>query len=130
MTQEQLNFKFTKAEKLCSKKIIESVIASGKSINQYPFKIVFLQQTLSSPYPIQIVFSVPKRNFKLAVSRNKIKRQLREIYRLQFQNLKSHLSNKQMQLAMVLIYIAKESLSYQDLEKSMSKLQNKLLAQI
>lgn len=78
-----MKFTLGKKERLKSKKLIEQLYAEGKSIKVFPFRMVFLQVQHTSDFPCQVGFSVPKRNFKLAVSRNRIKRLMRETYRLQ-----------------------------------------------
>ena len=66
-----------------SRKLIEQLFTEGKSVKNFPLRMVFLQVPHTSTFPIQAAFSVPKRNFKRAVDRNRIKRLLRETYRLQ-----------------------------------------------
>jgi ribonuclease P protein component len=79
---ESINERFTlsKEERLCSKKALEELFeGSNKSILAYPIRAVF-QQTEETG--IRIMVSVSKRFFKRAVKRNRVKRQLREAYRL------------------------------------------------
>jgi len=79
---ESINERFTlsKEERLCSKKALEELFeGSNKSIQAYPIRAVF-QQTEETG--IRIMVSVSKRFFKRAVKRNRVKRQLREAYRL------------------------------------------------
>ena len=76
-----MGLRFPKEEKLKSRKLIEQIFAEGESRKKFPVKVVFIpQETLKTH---QAAFSVPKRNFKLAATRNRIKRQMREAYRLQ-----------------------------------------------
>ena len=70
----------TKAERLSSKIIIDKLFSTGKAFNHAPFKVVWLQTTEDS-VPAQILISVPKRLFKRAVDRNRLKRLIREGYR-------------------------------------------------
>src|ERR1700712_260756 len=76
------NFTFPKKEKLCSEKLIQEVFKKGKSIYLYPFKLYYLNNSITPLQFPQILFSVPKKNFKKAVDRNNIKRKLKEAYRL------------------------------------------------
>ena len=78
LTKER--FTLPKEERLCSRKALEELFeGSNKSIMAYPIRVVF-QQTEETG--TRIMVSVSKRFFKHAVKRNRIKRQLREAYRL------------------------------------------------
>ena len=69
-----------KRERLCSRKSMETLFAPGhQSLSAFPLRAVFLPTEESG---VRIMVSVSKRNFKRAVRRNRIKRQIREAYRL------------------------------------------------
>ena len=72
---------FRKSERLNGRKAIEQLVASGKNIIISPFKLMWIPILLPTDSPAQIAFSVPKRNFKKAVDRNRMKRLMRESYR-------------------------------------------------
>ena len=72
---------FSKTERLCSKKAIEALFENGKSFYCPPFLIVWSYSLVEIPFPAQVAFSVSKKGFKLAVTRNLIKRRTREAYR-------------------------------------------------
>ncbi len=77
-----MDFTFSKQEKLKHKKLIETLFSEGKSVTVFPLRIVFLENDHDGNKLLQVGFSVPKRLIKKAVDRNRIKRQLREVYRL------------------------------------------------
>ena len=91
----KIDFSFHKTERLCSKKIIDKLFIEGKTIFVYPVKIVYLETSLSSKFPVQAVFTVGKRNFKRAVQRNLIKRRMREAYRLNKHKFYHEIGEKQ-----------------------------------
>lgn len=74
-------FTFKKNERLCEKKSIGRLFKEGKPFFQYPFKIIYLPFNEPVNYPAKVLISVPKRHFKKAVDRNRIKRLVRESYR-------------------------------------------------
>jgi ribonuclease P protein component len=76
-----MRYTFGKPEKLKSRKLIGKLFEDGKSVKKFPIRLVYLQIKHTSDAPVQAAFSVPKRNFKRAVDRNRIKRLLREAYR-------------------------------------------------
>jgi len=77
-----MEFKFQKQEKLKRKKLIEQLFKEGKSVTIFPLRLFYLQCEHGGIKPIRAGFSVSKKKFKRAVDRNRIKRQLREAYRL------------------------------------------------
>jgi len=119
-------YTFRKEEKLCSQKIIGEMFLSGNSFLCYPLKVVWKYETLLTSYSAQVVFSVPKRLFKRAHDRNLLKRQLREVYRYQKQDLYESLEINDRKIAMMIVYIAKEKLEFGQIESAMMKVIAKL----
>uniref|UniRef100_A0AB33JIW4 Ribonuclease P protein component n=1 Tax=Prevotella sp. GTC17260 TaxID=3236796 RepID=A0AB33JIW4_9BACT len=76
----------TKAERISSKKQIDKLFSGGqsRSMSAYPLRMVYMVEELDAPVEgaqVAILVSVPKRCFKRAVKRNRVKRQIREAYR-------------------------------------------------
>lgn len=112
---------FPKSENLKSEKAIQALFSKGKSYNKYPIKVVYT--ITDDKESTQAGFSVPKRNFKKAVDRNRIKRQLRETYRLQKHLIEEKNGKK---FALMFLYLSKEIPQYAQLEKAMGKLLKQL----
>jgi ribonuclease P protein component len=118
---------FTKAERLCSKILIDKLIETGKSFNIPPFRSIWIEVSESS-VPVQFVISVPKRNFKKAVDRNRLKRQTREAYRKNKKLLYDHLDDKKVLL--MLIYTAKTMIEYKELEEKIIMILQRLIENV
>ena len=73
--------------------------------------------------------SVSKKRFKRAVDRNRVKRLVREAYRLNKGALFEELAAEEQQLAWMIIFVGKELPEYQQVEKAMKKLLRKFLRQ-
>lgn len=73
-----------KAERACSKTTIDKLFKGGcsRSLSAYPLRVVFLKSDTTGREQCQIMVSVPKKCFKRAVKRNRVKRQIREAYRI------------------------------------------------
>ena len=70
-----------KEERLCSRKVLEELFGGGhQSVSAFPIRAVYMPNEVGV---VRVMVSVSKRYFKRAVKRNRIKRQLREAYRLQ-----------------------------------------------
>jgi len=75
---------FRKQERIVSKQLIETLFGKGssQSLAAYPLRAVYMQTEHQEGHaPVQILISVPKKRFKHAVDRNRVKRQVREAYR-------------------------------------------------
>ena len=105
---------FSKTERLCSQVLIERLVEKGKSFNSFPFRITWMEIAESSS-PIKIVISVPKRIVKKAVERNKIKRQIREVYRKEKQKCYDLLGDKK--ILLMLVYTSKTKMEFKVLEE-------------
>lgn len=113
---------FSKDERLCSKIVIEKVYNEGKTLKRYPFLLKFMEHTFDDGEPLKIVFTVPKRRIKSAVKRNRVKRQIREVYRLQKEELKRELKSSNKSLALFLIYTGESKSDFNLLKNKMGQL--------
>lgn len=120
-------FTLSKNERLKSKKAIDFLFEQGTFINQYPLKLVYNKKPLGEGLPpLLFSVSVSKRNFKSAVSRNRIKRIVREAYRTQCIPLKESSKNNNLQIQMMCLYVGTEMPSLQRIQNKMAAILVKL----
>jgi ribonuclease P protein component len=108
-----------KQERLKSKKLIEKLYAEGDSVKTFPLRMMYVQTAHTSEFPCQVGVSVAKRNYKLAADRNRLKRLMRETYRLQKQIVYNNLDKP---YVFMISYIGSEEIKYEDLYLKMEKL--------
>lgn len=124
-TNKSGSARFPKAEKLCSRTQTEQLFAERRSVFLYPFKVLFLPTSAEQHFP-KVLISVPKRRFRRAVDRNRIKRLIREVYRLEKEAGKAHLMGIN---ALAIVYVGKEELPLAYLRKRWKKILVKLAEQ-
>jgi ribonuclease P protein component len=107
---------FRKAERLSRKKWIQELFDKGSSFNFYPYRILYIPHPDGVSSHNQVMFTVPKRLFKRAVDRNKVRRRMREAYRLN--KGPDSLSGK---LLIAYIYTAREILPSTILREKLAK---------
>ncbi|GAA4245457.1 ribonuclease P protein component [Winogradskyella damuponensis] len=114
-----MSFKYSKKDKLKSKKLIEQLFTDGKAVTAYPLKLVYLKTEFEDGSQLKTGVSVSKRLHKTAVSRNQIKRLLREAYRL---NKPLYFNNSSASFAFMILYLSKDGTTFDKLNDSMKLL--------
>lgn len=101
------DYRFRKEERITKKKTIDMLFEGGaKSICIYPIRMVYTESDETSP--VSILITVPKRKIKKAVDRNRIKRQIREAYRTQKQELLQVVEGNKRKLIVGFIYVGSQ----------------------
>ncbi|HEX3009479.1 MAG TPA: ribonuclease P protein component [Bacteroidales bacterium] len=113
------DFKLRKSERLCSKKAFEFLFTNGKTAFSHPIKLIYKVEKATLGATIQVAFGASKRNFKRAVKRNRIKRLLREAYRLHKIAHKEGMNEYYM-----FLYIGKEIVPLETIKNSITKVIN------
>jgi ribonuclease P protein component len=101
---------FKKEEKLKSRKAIDEIFSKGKSFSNFPIKVIWMPH--NSKAVLQAGVGVSSRNFKKATDRNRVKRLMREAYRLQKGMLHDQLTLHQKNLSVFFLYTGKELPAY------------------
>ena len=124
-------YSFKKAERLKSKKIIDLLFKKGNAIYDFPIKAVWIETKFhADELKVQAAFSVSKKKHKKAVVRNRIKRLMREAYRLNKIDLYGFLYKKNMQLAVMFIYSGEDIPAYSKIEGKIIDTLNRLMSDI
>lgn len=111
------SYTFSKEERLSSKRLIALLFSKGSSFNLYPLRFVYYTPEEEMSGPTQLLISVPKRTFKRATDRNRLKRQIREAYRLNKHLLAQN--PEQAPKLLGVLYIGKEKKAFQSIEKKL-----------
>ena len=113
-----MTYRFRKNERLKSNEKIASLFSTGHTITAPPLKLFYLEEP-DNACSVKIAFTVPKKSFKKAVTRNRIKRLLREAYRL---NKADYFNNIEGNFAFLILYLGKEVPDFNGLEANMNRL--------
>ncbi len=100
---------------------MDLLFSKGKNHLTYPVKMIVLETPVDLQYRAQAMFIVPKRQFKKAHDRNKIKRRMREVYRLNKSDLYSRLESLNKKIIIAFLFVGKKTEEYPIIEKAMVK---------
>lgn len=114
-----MDFSLPKKERLTNKKHFERVFEEGKQLKHYPLKLVYAREQFNDNVPVKAAFVAPKKAFRKAVHRNRIKRLLREAYRL---NKHLIFNNIEGNFAFVFLYIGRDLPDFKRVEGQMKSL--------
>jgi ribonuclease P protein component len=111
------HFTFSKEERLTGKTSIDQLFNEGKSINLFPFRIFYkLVDNLDEP-AARLLITIPKKKVKHAVDRNRLRRLVREAYRLNRTGFITWLETKSVRLHFALIFTGESTdLTYKEVE--------------
>lgn len=117
-------FTLSKEERICSKKLINELFTgNGRSMTAFPLRVVFMKRTIVDDQPrAAMLVSVPKRHFKHAVDRNRVKRQVREAFRRNKSIITQNLTDDHDAVAMAFVWLTNEKYPSSEVENRMVRL--------
>lgn len=117
------NYTFPKGERLCSTRAMDALFSKGESFIAYPLRVVYLlhDEVVEDNQHASVLVSVSKKKFKRAVKRNRVKRIIREVYRLNKYGFTDLLSRHNKRMDIAFIYLKDELPEFSEIEKSFRK---------
>jgi ribonuclease P protein component len=120
-------YTFSKRERIKKRKQIDRLFSEGRSFTLRPFKVYFAINDNKTDPPVQILIAIPKKEYKRPVDRNKIKRRIKEAYRLNKLTLFEHLRQLRINLHVGFVYSGNSViLSYGEIERKLISCLHKL----
>ena len=123
----QTRYTFKKGERLKSVIAMNRAFSEGSKVIQFPFLVRYTHTVFDADFPYQIATTVSKRRFKRAVDRNRIKRLIREAWRLEKPRLLVNWKKGGSQHAIVFIYIGKEIPTFDQCKNNICKIVDVLI---
>ena len=115
-------YTYHKNERLKKRTAIDTLFKEGKSFGAYPLRVYYRLLPITaeaSDDVLQTSVSVSKNHFKRAVHRNRIKRLMREAYRLQKGGLMLALRNRSPSMHLFIIYTGKELPTFEEVKNKL-----------
>lgn len=109
--------KYVKTERLKSKKAIEFLFTKGKQKSFFPLKVFAAKTEDENPQPVKFMVSVPKKKIRSAVKRNRVKRVLREIWRLNKESLYIEMKKNGLRANIMFMYLTSDPPDFKLIEK-------------
>nr|WP_299171578.1 ribonuclease P protein component [uncultured Allomuricauda sp.] len=110
---------FPAKEKLKNRKVIEQLFVEGQGITEFPIKLLYIKSDFEDDTKIKVGVVAPKKKFKSAVKRNRVKRLLREAYRL---NKHSVFNKIEGNFAFLFLYLGNTIPNFDEVDRSINTL--------
>ena len=128
MEEQVHKYTFGKAQKLCGKIKIKAFYDNSKRLTAYPMRVSYkVYDRVGHVEPYKVLIWAPKSLFKHAVDRNRLRRLIREAFRLNAPVLREFCNEKNIYIELSINYIANVKLDYWHIDKAMKKAISKLI---
>ena len=129
-------FTYQQKDKLKSRKQTQNLFSLGKSMSNAPLRLIYTLENIAEentnpgPLVLQAGVGAPTKQFKKAVQRNRVKRLLREAYRLELPALKVQLPLPGMRLNIFILYTDSNVLPQVEINAKMKLILSQLVKRI
>ncbi|MBG0859385.1 MAG: ribonuclease P protein component [Bacteroidales bacterium] len=118
---------FHKSERVCSRKTIAALFENGNVAYSSVFKVLWQIRLSQLPFPAEVAFSIPKKVFRLAVTRNLIRRRMREAYRRNKQMLYDYLGSENIRISFIIMFRGSVIPDYETVERATKEMLGDLI---
>lgn len=130
---QAVSFAFPKSRKLCGETTVDRLFREGVGFSRFPLRVVYIvnDEPRKGEAPLRMMVSVGKKRFKRAVKRNRVKRLVREAWRLRKLDVEAAMEVANVRgLHVAFVFLSNELPSFADVEAAMSKAIDRLVAAI
>ena len=122
-------FTYQKKDKLKSRKQTQFLFAKGQSMNAFPIKLIYTIEA-NEPGSLQAGVGAPSRTFRKAVARNRVKRLLREGYRLEKPAFVEATSIEHLRINLFFLYTDATVIAQKEIQEKIKQLLTRLSEKI
>jgi len=115
---ETKRYGLSKKERISSKKEIDLLFTGGNSFVVYPLRIVYVEhhcEEISDESAVSIMVNIPKKKFRRAVKRNRLKRMIKESYRLNKTDLIGKMASCSKRISIAFLYLPDNEKTYPEI---------------
>ena len=120
-------YQFAKREKLCNRTDIQNLFLKGQSFMVYPFSVRYNIKTNTISPKVQVLLLAPKRYQKLAVSRNRSKRFIRESYRLNKESIVQFSKQESCDIIIAISLVNKTTPTFNVVQECVKKILDRII---
>jgi ribonuclease P protein component len=127
MLTSPLRYTFRKPEKICNQKQIDYLFKEGKSMRSGLFQLIYRITGTNSKWPVQLLIAVPKKHLHHAVERNRMKRLIREAYRISKHKVVDSITMAGKHCDIALVYTGQQCISQTETHAAINELLDRLI---